>query len=437
MKFAEISRIIGSRWAILTTEEKKPFEVQAAADHKRWEEEKKNYVPPPPVEEEEEEEEEPKKARQTSKTKHAKKQPQMPDPPKHPGIAGKSPRPMALPPGMIPGPAIPLSPEEEEEDESSSKKSKISKKRKIQKDPDEPKKQLTPYFMFLKEKRMEIKQKLIKDNPNIQESEFMKVVGEAWRNLPPEEKEYYTRQSHQDHERYQREKSAYDEKKKEQKKLYEQEQSGEEEEEEEEPLKKRQKSSDNTDLKISKKPEPQSKKRKMPDSDSKIKKKQTKPIKETKDTPKDTKKGKILKVRAKGEDFFDRIFLKQCTLNKLIRKIQEKRQDFRPISLVIHLPDVRIRDNQDVACLGDNDELEVLFGSTNKNKTNNPASIATASVTTETKENGKNTERQDPPKNHQQNQPPDDDHSKEEDQNTLIRSTLEQKCPPPNSFLFT
>jgi len=143
---------------------------------------------------------------------------------------------------------------------------------------------------------------------------------------------------------------------------------------------------------------------------------------------KDPRKGKILKVRAKGDNYFDRIILMQGTMNKLIKKIQEKRQDFRPIALVIHLPDVRIRDNQDVGCLSDNDELEVLFAESNNNSIPTPSptvnmdmiaptvSVDTITAATHVKEHGKISE--DPGPTNQNNRHVD------------LKSTLEQKGKP-------
>jgi len=87
--------------------------------------------------------------------------------------------------------------------------------------------------------------------------------------------------------------------------------------------------------------------------------------------------------------------LKPLTLNKLVKKIQEKRQDFRPITLLIQLPDVRIRDNQDVACLRDNDELEVQFAdikTENNTTTINTATTINTSPTNNTNNNTSNIE---------------------------------------------
>jgi len=188
--FAEISKMVGAKWAALTSEEKEPFKTLADADHKRWEEEKKNT---PNIE-----------------------------PPKHPGIAGKSPRHMAIP--------LPAPPEAEPKPPP-----RRSKKRKPTKNPDMPTQGRSPYIIFRKENHTLIKQKLKEDNPNVTEPEVMRHVGEAWRKLSTTEKEGYKLKSKQDAERYQKEMLVYD--KKQQKK----EETVEEEEIEERPHKRQKK----------------------------------------------------------------------------------------------------------------------------------------------------------------------------------------------------
>jgi len=44
VSFADISKIVGKRWATLSSDDKKPFEAQAAEDYVRWEKETKNFV---------------------------------------------------------------------------------------------------------------------------------------------------------------------------------------------------------------------------------------------------------------------------------------------------------------------------------------------------------------------------------------------------------
>jgi len=295
-KYADITKIISTRWSSLPPEEKKPFEVLAQADHQRWEVEKK-------------------KSEKTT---------------------------------------------ENMEDSIVSPKStkntshKKSKKRTLPKDPTEPKKGLSSYVMFLKENRVSIKQKLLEENLNVQETEVMRQVAEAWRALTEEEKEHYKLLSKQDFERYRREKDAYDEKEKNKIKNQEEETDcGDEEEPPKKRIKKQPPSPKKTKKKTAESEKPKNRK------NSKKEESEPKSGKNWKNTK------KIFKVRTQGEDYFDRVVLKKFTFDKLVQKIQEKRQDYRPISLIIQLPNIRIRDNQDVADLVDNDELEVKFDHTN------------------------------------------------------------------------
>jgi len=181
--FAEISKIIGAKWATLTEEDKVPFQTQAAADHKRWEEEKKNFTPTKTSESH--------SSKKSAKNKRSPKITKPTEPPKHPGIAGKSPRHMAIP--------IPAPPEESEP--------KIPRRSKKRKTPD-VKKGITPYNAFVTEKRAQIKQKLREENPDISETDVTRQVAEAWRKLSPTEKEGYTLISKQDIDKKQRKKKG-------------------------------------------------------------------------------------------------------------------------------------------------------------------------------------------------------------------------------------
>ncbi|XP_049848959.1 FACT complex subunit ssrp1-B-like [Schistocerca gregaria] len=72
-------------------------------------------------------------------------------------------------------------------------------------------------------------------------------------------------------------------------------------------------------------------------------------------------KHKIFKVRAENEELFDKINLRQLTYKRLIKKIQAKKHDKRDILCITQLPNIRIRDNEDVASLPNFAELEVTF----------------------------------------------------------------------------
>jgi hypothetical protein len=97
------------------------------------------------------------------------------------------------------------------------------------------------------------------------------------------------------------------------------------------------------------------------------------------------RKEKFLKVREAGTTLFQRIVLTQYTYNKLVRRIQEKLNDYRDISLIVQIPDIRIQDNKDVVNLRDDAELQVTFVG-QKVTTATPLSMArttTVSVVTE------------------------------------------------------
>ena len=92
--------------------------------------------------------------------------------------------------------------------EGSSKKAGKGKKKK---DKDAPKKGLSAYMFFSKDKREEIK----KANPDASFGEVGKLVGEAWKKLGDEEKKPYEASAAEDKERHEKELKAYKAKKKE------------------------------------------------------------------------------------------------------------------------------------------------------------------------------------------------------------------------------
>jgi len=204
--FAELSRLIGKRWATLKQEDKKPFEVKAVEDYKRWEVEQKKFD----EEEEKKKKKEKKKEKEKEKEKESEKEseskskPAKPtEPPKHPGFGGKSPRPMAIPVPPAPDPQTNKSPAQK------------SKKRKLPKKEEEetPKKGGSAFVLFKKEKCDSIKQKLRKENSTVLKSDVLKYVEEEWQKLTPAEKERYAKKSQKDRENTKQEKVVHDEKK--------------------------------------------------------------------------------------------------------------------------------------------------------------------------------------------------------------------------------
>jgi hypothetical protein len=64
-----------------------------------------------------------------------------------------------------------------------------------------PKKSLTAYTLFVKIKRKELQEKF----PNATTPELMKEIGRQWKNINPEEKDWYQNMALKDKERYKRE----------------------------------------------------------------------------------------------------------------------------------------------------------------------------------------------------------------------------------------
>lgn len=74
------------------------------------------------------------------------------------------------------------------------------RQRRGKKDPHRPKKVLSPYILFVKEKRPEMAQS--KEAQGKSFGEIMKLLGEKWKNLPHEEKQKYFSASEEDRERH-------------------------------------------------------------------------------------------------------------------------------------------------------------------------------------------------------------------------------------------
>ena len=76
---------------------------------------------------------------------------------------------------------------------------------KEKKDENEPKRPQSSFFLFQADSRDKIK----KENPDIKQSDLLKKVGEAWRNLDEKKKAVYEKKAAADKERYAKEKEAY------------------------------------------------------------------------------------------------------------------------------------------------------------------------------------------------------------------------------------
>ena len=64
-----------------------------------------------------------------------------------------------------------------------------------------PKRALTPYMLFVKERKYE----LMAENPSMAFGKMMQLVAERWKTLDPKEREYFNMRSDEDKVRHQRE----------------------------------------------------------------------------------------------------------------------------------------------------------------------------------------------------------------------------------------
>ena len=85
---------------------------------------------------------------------------------------------------------------------------KGSKKNK--KDKDAPKKAISAYFFYIKERRDSI----TKEQPNLNNKEIVKKMSEEWNVLSDDKKKPYVQKALEDKKRYEKEKADYDDKKK-------------------------------------------------------------------------------------------------------------------------------------------------------------------------------------------------------------------------------
>ena len=103
----------------------------------------------------------------------------------------------------------------------------ISKKSRKKKDPDQPKRPLTAYFLFCAAHRDEIKEK----NPSAKFGEIGKLLSEQWKSASKAEKDKYEKQANEEKEKYKKLKAEYDRKAKEKSSAKDEDEEEEEEEE--------------------------------------------------------------------------------------------------------------------------------------------------------------------------------------------------------------
>ena len=91
------------------------------------------------------------------------------------------------------------------------KKDKKEKKtKKTKKDKDAPKRAISAFFFYNKERR----EKLKKEQPNLDNKEIIKTMSAEWNKLSDDKKKPYIQKAEADKKRYEAEKKAYDAKKK-------------------------------------------------------------------------------------------------------------------------------------------------------------------------------------------------------------------------------
>jgi hypothetical protein len=85
--------------------------------------------------------------------------------------------------------------------------------KKNKKDKDAPKKAISAYFFYIKERR----ESITKEQPNLNNKEIVKKMSEEWNALSDDKKKPYVQKAEADKKRYETEKAVYDKKKKEEK----------------------------------------------------------------------------------------------------------------------------------------------------------------------------------------------------------------------------
>ena len=73
-------------------------------------------------------------------------------------------------------------------------------------DPNAPKRAMSAFMMFVRDKREEIK----RQNPNASFGEIGKMMGDRWKAMSEDEKAPFVKQSEEDKARYLKEKQEYD-----------------------------------------------------------------------------------------------------------------------------------------------------------------------------------------------------------------------------------
>ena len=89
------------------------------------------------------------------------------------------------------------------------KEKKERKSKKAKKDPNAPKRAISAFFFYNKERR----EKLKKEKPNLDNKEIIKALSDEWNALSDAAKKPYVAKAEADKKRYENEKKAYEAKK--------------------------------------------------------------------------------------------------------------------------------------------------------------------------------------------------------------------------------
>ena len=90
------------------------------------------------------------------------------------------------------------------------KEKKEKRTKKAKKDKDAPKRAISAFFFYNQERR----EKLKKEQPNLDNKEIIKTMSAEWNKLSDDQKKPYIQKAEADKKRYEAEKKAYDAKKK-------------------------------------------------------------------------------------------------------------------------------------------------------------------------------------------------------------------------------
>ena len=86
----------------------------------------------------------------------------------------------------------------------------LERRRRSKKDKDAPKRPISAYFLYNQERR----EKLKKEQPDLDNKDLIRAMSEEWNKLTDEEKKPYVKKAEADKKRYLEEMKAYEERNK-------------------------------------------------------------------------------------------------------------------------------------------------------------------------------------------------------------------------------